>query len=317
MDCEYCGKVLKNIICLKAHYKTKACLKIQKEKNIKIEKQITFTCENCKKEFTTKYRLGEHINKCFQDLFLINKKLNVIEEENKDLKDKYEKIKKELEEENKDLKDKYEKIKKELENENKELKEDINSLKMQIYDVEIKHLNKNIDMLQEDHQAIIDIAKQPKSLVYNNNINKMLNIMQPLDFKNKDDMKQIIDEKYTLDDIFSGQQGFARFAYENLLKDEHGNLKYICSDPSRQIFKYKSPEGKIYKDIEAKKLTGFLVESGLKDKACNLTEQWLNNDNGDSYAHRFETVIDKAEEIRSISSDNSEFTKHLIPMTAI
>jgi len=290
MECQYCEKVLKNTYGLKAHHKTKLCLQIQKDKNITQEDNsiLVFVCCNCNKEFNSNKGFKGHINKCFIDLVKVNSKF--VELTNRNTK---------------------------LEDENKQLKDEINSLKMQIYDVEIKHLNKNIDMLQEDHQAIIDIAKQPKSLVYNNNINKMLNIMQPLDLKNKDDMKQIIDEKYTLDDIFSGQKGFAKFAYENLLKDENGNLKYICSDPSRQIFKYKTPEGTIHKDVDAKKLTGFLVESGLKDKACNLTEQWLNNENGDSYAHRFEVVIDKAEEIRNIVSDNTEFTKHLIPMTAI
>ena len=49
-------------------------------------------------------------------------------------------------------------------------------------------------------------------------------------FDNPERMRQMIDEKLTKDYISDGQKGVAQFACNNLLKDENGNMNYICSD---------------------------------------------------------------------------------------
>jgi len=64
--------------------------------------------------------------------------------------------------------------------------------------------------------------------------------------------------------MIQGQKGVAKFAYDTMLKDEEGKLKYICTDPSRQIFQYKNEEGEIQKDVKAKKLTKALLDGELK-----------------------------------------------------
>ena len=91
-------------------------------------------------------------------------------------------------------------------------------------------------ILEGDHQCLKDIANQPKIITNNTTntmTNKILNVVSPLDLNDYDYIKQTIDNNYKLDYIFSGQKGLAHFALENILKDDKGNLKYICTDPSR------------------------------------------------------------------------------------
>ena len=73
----------------------------------------------------------------------------------------------------------------------------------------------------------------------------------------------MIDEKLTKDYISEGQKGVAQFACKNLLKDENGNMNYICSDLSRHVFKFYNSEGNIEKDVKANKLTDMLIEAGI------------------------------------------------------
>ena len=166
-----------------------------------------------------------------------------------------------------------------------------------------------------DHDCIQNIAKQPKNIVNSNN--KILNIITPLDFTSKELIKNTINDNYKLDYIFSGQKGIAKFAFDHLLKDEEGNLKYVCTDPSRQIFKYKDESGEVRKDVEAKKLTNFLVEGGIKDKACGIMNEWWTEETGMTNVDKFELLVDKAESLKTIDSDNTEFKKELATMTTI
>ena len=142
-------------------------------------------------------------------------------------------------------------------------------------------------------------------------------MVTPLDFNNTNNLKTLIDDKYNLNYIFSGQKGIAKFAVDHLLKDDEGNLKYVCTDPSRNIFKFKDDKGDIQKDIEAKKLTNFLITGGIKNKACNMASEWWTDENGETNTDKFELLIDKAESLRTIGEDNTEFKKELVSMTSI
>jgi hypothetical protein len=173
------------------------------------------------------------------------------------------------------------------------------------------------NIYKSDHECIRDIAKQPKNIVNANTNNKILTIVSPLDFTSKESLKNKINDNYKLDYIFSGQKGIAKFAIDHILKDEEGNLKYVCTDPSRHIFKYKDSTGEMRKDIEAKKLTNFLVEGGIKDKACNIMNEWWTEETGITNIDKFELLVDKAESLKIIDSDNTDFKKELATMTTI
>ena len=189
-----------------------------------------------------------------------------------------------------------------LKDENIELNKDNYSLK-----------NTN-EIFKKDHDCVLEIAKQPKNIT--TNMNKILNIA-PLNLSDTENIKSLIDSNYNIDYIFSGQKGFAKFAVDHLLKDDEGNLKYVCTDPSRQIFKYKDISGEVRKDIEAKKLTSYLVDGGIKDKACNMAIEWWKDDNGEVNTSKFELLIDKAESMRTIDEDNNEFKKELVNMISV
>jgi len=60
---------------------------------------------------------------------------------------------------------------------------------------------------------------------------------------------------------------------------EFCNLKYVCADPSRQIYRFKTLEGDLERDVRAKKLTTALTEELLR-KSQSLAME--NMENGDS-----------------------------------
>jgi hypothetical protein len=284
MICEYCKKEFKTSSSLNLHIKTaKYCLKIQNDlgiNNVNIEQ---YKCFVCGKIYSYKQRLIIHLNQCTN---LYN--LNLI------------------------LKDKNSFI------ENLEMKIKSKDIEIKSKDIEIKLIRDEQKIYKKDHEFIYELAKQPKNIINTNNTNNnKINIISPLDLKNVDKLKNIINDNYKLDYIFSGQKGIAKFAVEHILKDDEGNPKYICTDPSRQIFKYKDENGEVRKDLEAKKLTNFLVEGGIKDKACDMMNEWWTEETGITNTDKFELLVDKAESLKALDSDNTEFKKELATMTTI
>jgi len=179
---------------------------------------------------------------------------------------------------------------------------------------EIIKLKSICNILESDHKCVQEIAKQPKNI---NNNNKTVNLINSLNLSDTEQIKNLIDNNYNLDYIFSGQKGLAHFALDNILKDDKGNLKYICTDPSRQIFKYKDTYGDIQKDVEAKKLTNFLVEGGITNKACDIAKQWWTDENGHTNSGKFEILSDKTESMIKLEDDNTVFKKELASITTI
>jgi hypothetical protein len=179
-------------------------------------------------------------------------------------------------------------------------------MKEELYD-----LKGQLKILSKSNDRLFDIAKQPRISNTNNN-NKILSIQTHLDFNNTDQVKQLIEKKYDKKYLFQGQKGVAQFAVDYILKDDTGQLKYICTDPSRQIFKYKDPEGYIKKDIEAKKLTGFLVDSGIKEKTHNSAIEFWTDENGDVNGEKCSSFLETAQSIKNNNNDNSVFKKELI-----
>jgi hypothetical protein len=296
--CEYCSNSFKNKIILKNHQnRAKYCITIQQTKNILRDNELK-KCIFCLKSYASN-TLKRHLDTC--------------------------KIKKEVEKENKKLKKKEYKKKDctsciELNDKNiliKNLEEEIKNLKdtLQEKEITISRLLIYNEIYKEDHECIKELVKQPKNIINKNN--KILNIQSSMDFKNVNKLKEIIDDKYNVEYIFEGQKGFAKFAVENILTDDNGQLKYVCTDPSRQIFKYKDSTGDIQKDIEAKKLTNFLADGGLENKACDLAIKWWTSDTGEINSKKCEFLIEKANSMKELKDDNNIFKKELISMTSV
>ena len=104
---------------------------------------------------------------------------------------------------------------------------------------------------KENQSTINEIAKQPRVATTTNNHNKIM-INTPIDLS-QSTVQQAIQNGFSEDYLMQGQKGVARFAYDNILKDEQGKLKYICTDASRQIFQFKNEDGSIQKDVKATK----------------------------------------------------------------
>jgi hypothetical protein len=280
MNCEYCGTIFSNSSSLNLHKKrAKYCIKIQNSLGIITENRNFFKCNMCSKELTEKNNLLYHLkNKCMKDLLVINDYL-------------------------KDNINEKDEIIKNILNDNTKYKEEI---------IKLKSI---CNILESDHKNIQEIAKQPKNITNNNN--KTLNLINSLNLSDTEQIKNVIDNNYNLEYIFSGQKGCAKFALENIIKDDNGNLKYICSDPSRYVYKFKDENGNIQKDVDAKKLTNLLVESGIKTKAYNLANEWCVDENGKTNVDKLELILDKTDSISSLQDDNTEFKKELAAMTSI
>ncbi len=326
--CEYCNKTYSSISSLNNHKKTtKKCLDIQKNLN-KIIVMTEFNCKYCNKVFTTKQNIKIHETNCR------TKKRDDIEEQ----KENYIELQKEIVKLNdrhkleiKNLNEKYElELKKYKEQSEKEIQkyidknEDLDSL-LKEYLNEIQKLREVIAGLQGELkisnktvECVYEIAKQPKNITNcgtntnntNNSNNKTLNITSSLDFKNIDKIKEIINEKYDINHFLSGQKGCAQFAAQHLLIDENGNYIYLCSDPSRYSFRYKNENGEIEKDLEAKKLTTYLVNGGIKEKAKIVSLDWCQN-NGVIDPDRFLIVTEKQDSILNLKYNNNEFKREL------
>jgi len=278
--CEYCETLFSTKSNLCNHQKTaKFCL--NKRKIINEE----YKC-SCQKIFTTKITFDRHKKIC-----------NI-----SDIINPYKENCMKLENENKIYIEK-------LKNKDEQLKDK---------DEQIKDKDKHIKEL-EDKLANIALAGVTKSTTTNNisNNNKILNI-SALDINDIDKIKSILDDKFDHNYIIDGQKGVAQFLVDHYLKDDEGKLKYVCTDPSRQIFKYKDDLGDIQKDVKAKKLTKTLIDGGLKEQNSTKSECWWTKDDGKTNTNRFTILQPKTSEISGLSiSENTLFANELSAITTI
>ena len=310
MECKFCTKILSTVYSLKTHQKTaKSCL--QKQGKINEE---NFKCEFCLKTFTSKDNLYTHNKTCKEKI----KEEEIIKENNKrkeEHKSEIDSLKEEHKSEIDSLKEEH---KSEIDSLKEEHKSEIDSLKEELVKLkeELFRMEGKLSVLENNKDCLFEIAKQPKITNTNTN-NKILSFQSHLDFSNIDHFKKIIEEKYDKKYLFQGQKGVAQFAVDYILKDDKGELKYICTDPSRQIFKYKDSEGCIKKDVDAKKLTGFLVNSGIQEKTHDVAIDFWTEDDGKINGEKCSSLLETAQSVKNIGIDNTIFKKELVNITCL
>jgi hypothetical protein len=241
--CEYCQKKFSNKYNLKRHQSnTNKCIKIQEE-----EKTTNHVCKFCKKCYTTKKYLDKHIANCSQ---YKNNQIKEIEEEYQ------------LE---------IEKLKLEFE---KKLKEQSIKLQEQ-YEKKLNLLNDKISQIQINHEIQMDENKEYFENIINEQIkehqtekmNILENYNQMLISNNGNVVNNTINNNYnitlipftkdsipideiTIQDLKKGISGISELLLKSITVDkEKGLYNYICSDPSRNMYKYFSMERKWVKDI--------------------------------------------------------------------
>ena len=210
---------------------------------------------------------------------------------------------------------------KELENENKDIvyyQTETEFYRKQVTEKEKQLIEKDnqIKHLQEQIVSITKTAVSKPTTTNNTNINNKILNMSILNLDNEN-IKSIINDKYNLDVISEGQKGVAKFAANFLLKDSDGNLNYICTDPSRKIFKYKNNDGELEKDINAQKLTNILTDNGIFNTTSQITKNHWTNEDGSIDNDKFSTLFCKSAEINLLKEDNTIFKNELVSQTTI
>ena len=192
-----------------------------------------------------------------------------------------------------------------------EFKKEIIELKSALN--ELKTENTIYKELSNRNQSTVEeIAKQTKQHIHTTNTTQtnVYNNMKPLDI-NKENFFKIIQESYNKDYFLDGQKGVAKFVVEKLLKDEDGKLMYVCTDPSRSIYRFKGQDGSIEKDVKAYKLTNCLLENVTK-KCHSIADTEIEKDKT-MFVSYSETYMDIADMI----NDNSPYLAALSTLTSV
>jgi HD-GYP domain-containing protein (c-di-GMP phosphodiesterase class II) len=159
-------------------------------------------CEYCEKKFSSKQRLISHKEIC-------NAKNKIVQKENliKELQDKDTLIFT-------------------LKSENEHLRELVESLQDKLASIAIEGVRKTTKITNNTTNTT------------NNNVTQ---ILSPFDLDQKD-ILGIIEEKLDETSFLNSQRGIAKFCVDNILKTEDGKMRMVCTDPSRERFKYKRGE---------------------------------------------------------------------------
>jgi hypothetical protein len=234
--CNLCDKILSNKQNLEVH--KQKC----KGKKCKIEE---FKCDYCNKILSSKQYLQSHIKKCEiveeKEIFQCNYCDKILSTKQK-LEYHKNICEKKKEKEIKELKE-------QIETKDKEIKEkDKLVIKLKIYNENYeKQFEKQEDQIRELQDKLENLANKAidRPTIVSNTTNNSLNIATSMDFNNIDHIKNLIDNYLTINHVVDGQKGIANFVRETMLLDDNGKLKYVCTDPSRNIFKYKDTNGEI------------------------------------------------------------------------
>ncbi len=294
MECQFCKQNFKNISSLNKHQKTtKYCLEIQ-------GKTQEYKCI-CEKSYKNINLYEKHIEKCLNMQYLnLQKKLeDIIEEKDKIIHDKEIMIVKLIAEKEEIIREKEEIIRE------KDLQICKSLAEVSVYEKNIKNVTINTNNYNTNHNT------------NNTNCNNSLNINSSVNFNNVEEISKLINDYYDINYIVNGQAGIAEFALDNYIKDDNGKYKYICTDPSRHVFKHKDMNGNIIKDIEAKNLVKFLIDGGIKDKAVTTSEKWYTKEDGSLDQDKAQISIKNCESILNLEKDNTAFRKHLAKLTSI
>jgi hypothetical protein len=340
--CEYCDKILSTkrnleihmkkceIIEEKEEFKCKYCEKILSSKQnleihikkceIIVEKE-EYKCEYCHKFLSTKQKLDYHNNICDKKKEKEQKEYKEkLQKEIKELKEQLESKDKELKEKDKlliKIKTQNENYQKQEENYKEQIQKQKEEYKEQLEKQEEKYEEQIKDLLDKLENLATKAIERPTTIVSNTTTNNNLNIATSMDFDNIDHIKNLIDNSLTINHVVDGQKGLANFVRETMLLDDNGISKYVCTDPSRHIFKYKDTNGEIKKDVEAKKLTSSLVKGGIRKQTAIIGNDWLESqENSNDYLHKLELMMEFQQNIHKIGDNNTDFRKELALLTS-
>jgi len=295
--CKHCKKDFSCKSALTLHIKTaKKCIISRGELLVN-----SFSCDYCEYSCSTKGNIDLHKKTCKKENLI---KLNKTKLSNEELQ-------KQIQE--RDLEIKY-------------LKDMIKDK-----DLEIHTKTKDIIILKSEVKeykaSIIKIAERPKISNHNHNQrttnNTQINLA-PLDL-NVQNLATIIQNNFELKHI--SIKGVVDFITEHITKPVDGISTYICSDPSRNVFKFKDSDGKIKKDLQATKLIDAIKEP-IRNRSTQLAtpEQSRlldrSSDELDAFerqliSRQFDELTNNIVAVRNLEDNKAEFSKELAIKTTV
>ena len=167
------------------------------------------------------------------------------------------------------------------------------------------------------------IASKPTIVnTTNNHNNTRINNLIIADL-NESTIIDKVESNFTLEYLNDGIRGLAKFTKDHIVNPEDGKPKYICSDPSRAVFKYKDENGVVQKDVSATKLknaikdpiikkskTLFINEnSRLFDGIANADD---DNENNELMNDQITTLKDNFLKVKNIDENQVDYAKEMV-----
>ena len=81
------------------------------------------------------------------------------------------------------------------------------------------------------------------------------------------------------------------------------------------MFRYKDINGEIKKDVEAKKLTDYILNGGIRTKSADIGNEWCKDEDGDINMTKFDIMLEQQQSIMKLRDDNNTFKKELVAIT--
>ena len=251
---------------------------------------MSFKCQFCLTQFSTKTNLIKHQNKT-QKCILLQKNIEEVKQsvrnemlevitklqtENKVLENKIQTVDNEMELLQNEVQTAHHKIQT-LQNEIQTLRNEIQTshdLNKQLHSaqLEIKELNIQLQsenkVLQKHQDIVFKMVQEPK---ISNKINNKINITNNLTVYDqnliKDRFTTVIND-VEASDLYDGQKAISRLVAP-CLKNDDGTKMIQCTDYSRNVFIMKDNDGNIVKDINCRNLCN-LIEPIANKKAHQL-----------------------------------------------
>ena len=182
-----------------------------------------------------------------------------------------------------------------------------------------KELKECKDQLKDNFNMI---ASRP-NIVNTTNTTTKINNLIIADFK-ESTIRDKVESNFTLEHLNDGLRGVAKFTKDHIVNSDDGNPKYICSDPSRAVFKYKDENGVVQKDVKATRLKNAIKDPIITkskklfiDENSRLFDSIANNDddddeNNERMNEQITVLKDNFLKVKNIDDNQSDYAKEMV-----
>ena len=272
--CQFCDKKFKNKHILKSHLiRGKKCLE---KRGLKLE--TLFICKGCNISIISNIALKEHQDTCKNcAIFIIR---NEYEEKILDLEKNISFIKQSHHNIINEMFQKYEiEINKTKNDHIKEILEIKNN-----HEKEKQFLEKQLERIQTSYENVTkDAINKPTIQNTYNNIRNILSTNQTIDDLKHDDLVLVFRKHLTEDVLLGGQKALAKICSENIIQTTDDKMLLVCTDASRDKYKYMDNNGNVKEDIYARNFTKKIIKplesvgQDVYDNACAIITHELGN----------------------------------------